>query len=321
MRMNPMMMKATGKLFIFWNTHGATISVVTGCVGLIGAGIFGAIQWAKCKRLIDECNEDLDKIDETVGKELIINGEPHVYTEEDAQKDRSITKRKMIGGCLRKLSGPFAMACGSSVGVAYGIKDFKKKIAAYALYAGGLEQTLAQHDKIFRKEFGDEKVDMLYQGLRQETTEKVEVDEETGVNKVTLEDQIRREFDITPDNVLTYKYGYGCSDWTPGDRNANLQQLKLSQRVLNETKDIRGFVTGNDVLECVGIPFKTATPATSILASIWDKTKIKEENKVIFKIVEDGSDEITFTVPFDGIIMDKIKKVNKDGCRKLKRYQ
>lgn len=318
--MNPTMLKLTGKLFIFWKRHGATISIATGAVGLVSAGVVGAIQWVKCKRLIDECTQDLDRIDETVGNTVVINGEEHVYSEEDANKDRSATKRKAVFGCARNLAAPLGLALGSSGVIFYGVRDFKKQIASGLAYASSLEQVIAQRDAIFRKEFGDEKVDMLYKGYRTEQVEHVEVDEATGVNKVTIEDQLRKEFDITPDNILVFKFGYGCDDWRAGDRVGNIDKVKFANSSWNSYKAIKSFATGCDVLECTGIPYSRSNGAAQIVGCVYDTSKSSEENYITWDIVEDDSDEITFVVKFDGIILDKIGDVTKGNNRKLKRY-
>lgn len=322
--MNLNMTRMIGSLSMFWKSHGPTICVGAGIVGAVGAGVLGAKGWHEAKLIIDHKNEELDKINKGLEEHctVTIDGVDKEYTEADKEHDIDVVRKTAVKGIVKSLAPAVGLGIASAGLIIGGYAGRTHQLTSAVAYASSLETIIQQRDQIFRKEFGDEKVDMLYAGYRKETQEVVTKDPETGKEIITLEENLRKELDIPTDNIFRFKFKRGCNEWTPGCRDLNLAKLSIAERNLTDLLCTRRFVLVEDICDALGIDPDERTGAGQICGKLYDKTKLPEENRIVLKVDpfdDPMSDEINLIFECDGIILKGIEKNKREKYHPLKR--
>lgn len=322
--MNLNMTRMIGSLSMFWKSHGPTICVGAGIAGAVGAGVLGAKGWHEVKLIADHKVEEMDRINKMVeNHDLVnINGVEREYTEEDKQRDLAVIQKSTIKETVKSLAPAVGLGIASAGLIIGGYAGRTHQLTSAVAYASSLETIMQQRDKIFRKEFGDEKVDMLYAGYRKETEEVVTKDPETGKEIITLEERLKKELDIPNDNIFRFKFKRGCNEWTPGCRDLNLAKVSIAERNLTDLLCTRRFVLVEDICDALGIDPDERTGAGQICGKLYDKTKLPEENRIVLKVDpfdDPMSDEINLIFECDGIILKGIGKNKREKYHPLKR--
>ena len=315
--MNAMIAKALGNFSLFWKAHGSTVCLVAGMTGAVGAGVLGAKGWHETKMLIDKKNEEMNRVNKMAEEKAMVTVDNVLreYTEEDKQKDIQKIQRSTIKGVAKAMGPAIGLGIGSLTLIGCGYGQVRGQLAGMTAYASSLETVIQQRDLMFRKELGDEKVDQLYAGYRTEMKEVVTEDPKTGEKKVTLEEQLVKELDIPTDNVFRFKFKRGCHEFRPGCREMNLSTLSIAQNCLTDLLVQRQYIYVEDIWDSLGTAPDDRSGIGQVCGKVYDPAKIPEENRVefIYDPYEDPqSDEISFTVKLDGIILKRIQEVRKD---------
>lgn len=297
----------------FLNIHGAGMCVGLGIAGAVGAGVLGARGWYKTKVELEKKSkelEDLQKAKET-GK-IVVNGEEHPYTESDYKKDAHLVKTSSFKIACKNMWLSAVIAVTSGVLIFGGYKHVSGQLSAALSAVSIMQNKNTVLDGIIRREFGDEKANMLISGYKMETKETVTENPETGEQIVTLEEQMVKAFDVPNDGIFRFTYGRGCKGWTPGRRDIGLKQLDMVSSWATNKLCAKHRLSVLDIYDAIGLDNDRRSAAAQICGWCED-TNHPGELKV--KLMADPyddpqSDEIHVILNTQGVILDRMKKIN-----------
>lgn len=302
------------KVKLGWSRHGATITFVAGVAGAIGAGVMGAFGALKAKKIIDQQDAEKTRINEQIGKPMMINGEETTYTEEDAAHDLKIVKRDTVVG-VAKAVGPAVGLGLASVGMlTYSHVNNMGKIAGMTAYASALEQQVQRGRELLANEVGEENADMLMAGYHKEKKVTEKVDEETGEVTETVEEVLVRDLDVPANGVFTFTFRKGWWEWS-ANRDRNLSIVKLRMRELQTTLDKNGAATLDNMMDIFEVPQEDRHGWDHVCGWIWEPGKVLDYEIMPATSYDDY--DITFIIRTDGVILKKIDDARKEYERRI----
>lgn len=216
--------------------HSPEILIVTGIVGLVGAGVMACKATLKVHEVLDEHKEDMDKIHEVAAE----NRED--YTPKDVKKDTTIRYIQTAKGLLKIYGPAIVLAIASIAAILVGNNILQKRCAALAAaYAASDTAFRAYRGRVVDK-YGEEEDRKLYSGA--DTIEVVEMDEKGKTKKQKVE--------VSPKNDYIKYFAPGNPYWEDDDQ---FVQSFFAMRINEVNKLLRkkGFMTLNEVYRKLGL--------------------------------------------------------------------
>lgn len=293
--------KALGKIRFRVKKHSPEILVVTGIVGLIGAGVLACRATTKVQGILDKKNEQLENV--------ALVGVQDGYTKADAAKDRLIIKSK----CALKLAGLYAPAVGvataSVISILAGHNILRRRAAALAAAYATVESSFNEYRKRVAERFGEDVDNELKFGVKaKQITETVT--DENGKEK-----HVKKTVNAANDKLGGSPYAFIFDKQTSpavyeDDTDFMLLRLRNEQQYANDVLTTRGYLSLNEVLERLGL--KTSKMG-QIVGWVYDYDNPSGDNFVDFGVKEldvdtiDGAEKkIVLDFNCQGNILDSI---------------
>lgn len=284
--------KALGKIRFGVKKHSPEILVVTGIVGLVGAGVLACRATTKVQSILDEKCRQLTNVAEL---RYVAEQSPEEnkedYTEEDATKDRLIIKSK----CALKIAGLYAPAVGvataSVISILAGHNILRKRSAALAAAYATVESSFNEYRKRVAERFGEDVDNELKFGVKaKQITETVT--DENGKEK-----HVKKTVNAANDKLGGSPYAFIFDKQTSpavyeDDTDFMLLRLRNEQQYANDVLTTRGYLSLNEVLERLGL--KTSKMG-QIVGWAYDYDNPSGDNFVDFGVKELDVDTIDGT--------------------------
>lgn len=283
------LMSLTGKAGLIISKHSPEILLGLGIAGFVGSLVAASKASIKAKKIIDDCNADLEKVNEAFDK--IDKSE---YSEKDYNNDKRIIYTKTTINVAKTYAPTILLATisiGSLLG-SYGIIK-KRHLAVIAAY-NGLQDAFLDYRKRVIEEHGEEKDRMYKLGIKEE----IKAETITGKNgkEKTVESS---ELVIDPNHHSQYARFFDSSSvqWNRIPEY-NLMFLKTTQNYANDLLRSRGHIFLNEVYDMLGIPRSQA-------GQIVGWVKGEGDDFVDFGIFDDNGDSRDFVNGYkDSILLD-----------------
>lgn len=233
--------------------HSPEILAVAGVVGIVTSTVMACKATTKVNDIVDEANETIDKIHDSVGKGLhTSDGEE--YTEEVANKDLAIVYVQ-TGWKFVKLYGPAVALGAASIGCMIGSnRILRKRNVALAAAFTAVDKSFKEYRGRLIERFGEngEALDReLRFGIKAKEIEETVVDENGNETTVT------RTVDVIDPNVAHDIYSIvwqeGNEGWTKSPE-LNKYFLIQTQNQANDKLRLNGILTLNEVYDMLGAP-------------------------------------------------------------------
>lgn len=238
--------KALGKIKLGAIKHSPEILIVSGIVGLIGAGVLACRATTKVQSILNKKNEQLENV--TVAESY----DDRDYTKEDATKDRLIIKSK----CALKVAGVYAPAVGiataSVISILAGHNILRRRAAALAAVYATVENSFNEYRKRVAERFGEDVDNELKFGVKaKQITETVT--DENGKEK-----HVKKTVNAANDKLGGSPYAFIFDKQTSpavyeDDTDFMLLRLRHEQQYANDVLATRGYLSLNEVLERLGL--------------------------------------------------------------------
>lgn len=255
--------------------HSPAILVTAGIVGVVGAGVLACRATLKVNDVLEERDNDLEKIDNYVEE----NGYSEKYTEEDHKKDRAIVQTQTAVKMVKLYAPSVIVGAVSITAIVCSHSILNKRNAAIAAAYATIDSSFKDYRKNVVERFGKELDHELRYNLKTKEFEHTEIDEETGEEKV-----IKEMVTVTdnPNEISDFArfYDDGCTGWTK-DPEHNLFFLKNQQAFFNQKLQCEGRVFLHEVYKALGIP---DSRAAHVVGWVYDPTDEKRDNYIDFGI-------------------------------------
>lgn len=224
-----------GRHMLTAHKHAPAMLFGAGVVGVVATVVLASRATLKLHEVIDEAQETLDKV---------ANLEHATYSEKDRQRDTALvyfkTGSKIVGMYLPAIAvGVVSIAAltGSHVILT------RRNVALTAAYAA-IEKGFREYRERVVKEMGEDKDREFRYGSETRT-----IVEETETGPVTKE--VTRIGDGLP-SIYARWFDDSCSAWQK-QPEYNRLFLRCQQNYANDLLNAKGWLTLNDVYECLGM--------------------------------------------------------------------
>lgn len=242
-KVSPKVTRALGDATLFAKKHAPEIAMGVGTVTFVGTIVTAVNAKTKAETVLEQAEKTKQAIEEAKYLET--------YTEEDEKKDRIIMVTNMVVGMV-KAWGPTIILGSITLGCFYGGNIILNKrnaalMTAYASLSEGYEKL----KRNVAEEFGEEKLDQLVHGVREEIITEKHKDEngKTVTEKRTVEN-------VNPENIpspYARIFDEYSTQWT-NDPNWNMSFLVGVQNRMNDQLYSRGHVFLNEVYDLLDVP-------------------------------------------------------------------
>lgn len=225
-----------------------TVLVVTGVVGIVGAGVMACRATLKVESVVDAAKDDLEKIHE--------HESTYCTPEDQPEKDRAIRKEKTIvylntGLELAKLYAPSIALGAASITMILESHHIMQQrnaalIGAYEMVSAGFKE---YRERVKEKYGEDVDRDMRF-GLVQET---VEVEKEDAAGRMRKSKQEIRAFD--PNQISRYAviFDENSTQWESNPEYNKAFVIGI-QNTCNDMLHANGYLFLNTVYSMLGLP-------------------------------------------------------------------
>lgn len=259
--------------------HSPEILVVSGIVGMVGAGVLACKATLKVNEIVDEHKETIDEIHEATESGVTNAGKE--YSAEDGKKD--LTRAYIQTGVkLTKLYGP-AVAVGtlSATAILAGHNITRKRNVALAAAYTAVDKGFKDYRERVVERFGKEMDQELRYNIKAKEVEETVVDENG--NEKTVKNRVP----VSDTNVSRYSpysvvFDCGCKGWDDSAEH-NKAYLVALQEYFNQKLRIEGYVFLNDVYGELGLP---KTKAGQQVGWIYDEKNPVGDNYIDFGIFD-----------------------------------
>lgn len=232
------------------------ILLATGVVGVVGSTILACKATLKADEILDEHQEDMDKIHEAEVKA------PDRYTKRDVQVDTTRTYMKTAWKFV-KAYGPAVLLCVAAIvclisshGImTHRIMDLKSKNVALTAALGSANAMFTEYRERVRREFGEDVDERIMEGGQKHVTQ---VTEKVGRKDVT-KDVETTVYKDRPINVYarlfgddSVKQGYLSEHVFKHGKGDNRVFITTQAAYLQKRLNQREFLTGIDFWEAFG---------------------------------------------------------------------
>lgn len=236
------MMSKLGRTGLKLQKNKPEIMLYTGLAGMLTGTVLACRATLKVEEVFDDLEEKLEKI--AYVKEVAIDDE---YSEEDALKDTTLTYIQGVGQMV-KLYGPAVAITASSMGLIIGSHKIMKKrnvalMAAYKLVSTNFKEYRAR----VVEQLGAEKDREFKYGIKAETVERTEIDENGKEKKV-------KEELLCIDGISEYARFFDASSkqWSKIPAY-NKTFLMHTQNWANDLLKAKGHLFLNEVYDMLGL--------------------------------------------------------------------
>ena len=252
--MKEKLVKVFSKVSLTLRKYAPEILVVSGVVGLIGAGVLACKETTKLDDVTNECEKRLNKvaeqqnfIDECKKKGVCKEDE---YTEKDEMKD-VVTAYAKNAFSLAKLYAPsIILALASSAAILGGFGILKKRHAAIVCAFGEMSAAFAEFKKRTLDAVGEDKFHEIIDGVSKEMTEMVDDNGNNIEVEVDKVNPVKDPYTFVWDEFTTKETGM----YRKHDIAANEATLRAVQASFNNQLRFKGYIFLNDVLQELGLP-------------------------------------------------------------------
>lgn len=255
--------------------HSPEILVVSGVVGMVGAGVLACKATLKVNEIVDDHKETVDKIHEATETGVTKAGKP--YTAEDSKKELTIVYAQ-TGLKLVKLYGP-ALAVGtlSATAILAGHNITRKRNVALAAAYTAVDKGFKDYRERVVERFGKEMDKELRYNIKAKEVEETVVDEKGKEKTVKKTVQVS---DMNPTKYSPYAvvFDCGCKGWDDSAEH-NKAYLIALQEYFNQKLRIEGYVFLNDIYGELGLP---KTKAGQQVGWIYDEKNPIGDNYIDF---------------------------------------
>ena len=254
--MKETMAKAFAKAKLTLAKYAPEILVVSGVVGLIGAGVLACTETAKLDEVLakgdarkEELMDKLNKVDE--GKEQGVI-EEDAWTEKDEKAAVVQLWAKNAFDVVKLYAPSVLLAVASATAILGGFNILKKRHIALTAAFGEMALGFTEFKKRTKEAVGEEKYNQILNGIEKELKEVVNDEGEVVVAEVTSANPVKDPYTFVWDETTSLNYKLG-------NLTDNETFLEGLQAAFNERlRALRGYVFLNDVLEELGLPKTSA---------------------------------------------------------------
>lgn len=242
---------AVAKGILKCKKHSPEILLVSGIVGLVGAGVVACKATLKVHDVVEEHNKDMELIRATAANEEIED-----YTPEDAKKDTTIRYFKTAKE-FAKIYGPaIILATASIAAILVGNNILQKRCAALAAAYAATDSAFRAYRSRVVDKYGADEDQKLYFGT--EEIEVTEIDEKGKTKKQKIEVSDKSDY---------IKYFAPGNPYWDDDENYVKSFIAMRLNELNTILRTKKFLTLNEVYSKLGIP---ETKAGMVVGWIYD---------------------------------------------------
>lgn len=256
--------------------HSPEILVVTGVVGVVASAVMACKATAKLSQILDDTQDTMDKIRETVEDESMADR----YTEEDAKKDTTIVYVQ-TGIKIAKLYAPsIILGVLSITSILASNSILRKRNVALAAAYTAIDNSFKEYRNRVVERFGEIVDRELKYNIKQEKIEEMVTDEQTGKEK-----KVKKTIEIADPNTYSDYARFfddGCTGWEK-DPEYNLMFLRAQQRYANDLLKTRGHLFLNEVYDMLGIE---RTKAGQVVGWVYNPEHPIGDNYVDFGIYD-----------------------------------
>lgn len=245
--------KVFGKVSLTLRKHAPEILVVSGVVGLIGAGVLACKETTKLDDVVNECEKRLNKIaeqqnfiDECKEKGL---REAESYSEQDEMKDVVIAYTKNAFSLAKLYAPSIILALASSAAILGGFGILKKRHAAIVCAFGEMSAAFAEFKKRTMDTVGPDKFHEILDGVTHEMKDVLDDNNKKVSVEVDKVNPVKDPYTFMWDEFTTKETGM----YRKGDLAANDATLRGIQESFNNQLHFKGYVFLNEVLEALGL--------------------------------------------------------------------
>lgn len=300
--------KAFGKIGATLKEKSPEILKVAGVIGVVGTVVLACKTTLEVDEILEEHNEKLDKIKDTVANE-----DHPEYTEENAKRDKVKQYAITIGKLARKYAPTFILGV-VSVGCLCKSSDiYKKRSIAATAAAAAADKAYKTLKKKFVDKFGEETVYAVEHGLQAVEVEEEVVDEKGKVKTVKKQIAVADGKNSMYTRYLTKSN----NNWRGGNSDYIEMFLRGQQSCANDLLRSRKYssypyVTFNEILTMLDFE-----PCAEGMIVGWDANSEKGDRYIQFDVREvnilneRGEYEKAFALDFniEGIVCPAVKEV------------
>lgn len=226
--------------------HSPEILVVSGIVGLIGAGVLACRATTKVQKIMDERAEQLKDV-----TALLENNEPD-YSPEDAKKDMIIISVQSGLKIAKQYAPAIALGAASVVSILCAHNILKKRNAAIAAAYAAVQGSFEEYRKRVKERFGEDVDNELKYGIKAKQIIETVTDEK-GKEKTA-----KKMVNTANGNLGGSPYAFIFDEQTSPsvyepDRDYMMMRLRQEQQYANDVLNARGYLTLNEVTERLGL--------------------------------------------------------------------
>lgn len=230
---------------LFMDKNKPEIMLAAGLLGVIGATILACRATLKAKDVVEEHNERLEEIQETIEESPDVIA-PSQYKNEvrKVYLKTSLKLAKTYAPAIAVETAAFALLIKSN-------SVQRDRLAGLTAAYITVDQAFKKYRQAVIEELGEEKDLEFKTGLKKQKIEAI-VEDEEGNEKLKKEEGL-----VLPDGRYISEYAKffdeSCPDWQKSPEN-NLHFLRLQQAAANEKLKIQGHLFLNEVYDMIGLP-------------------------------------------------------------------
>lgn len=247
------------------------IYIGLGIVGLVVGTVLTCKATDKAEEVFDDHEENIDALHNA--KEC-----GDLENEKEYRKDLALTYVKTGAELAKIYIPPVMLATSSAFLILKGHNILQKRYFAVSSAYTALQKEFGVYRKRIADSYGEEAEKDIFYGLKKESIEQKEVDEEG-------REEIKKvEADVADKNVGPYAKFFDATsrEWKK-DPEYNLMFLRAQEKAANVQLRMKGFLTLNEVYEALDIP---ETKEGMIAGWIYDDKNPSASNYVDFGIYE-----------------------------------
>lgn len=300
-------MAATSKAAIKVAKHSPELCVGGGIALGIGATVLACRATLKVNSIMEKHLESEDMHNIRHFEEKLQTGEEvEGYSLQDVQRDKFIVYTRLGVDLIKVYAPAFVLGAASICLILGGHRILARRNAALSVAYAGLQKAYDEYRQRVRDEFGEEKEQDIYRGVREVTVE------ETNDKGKTVKKKAHEQ--IGPASPYTRIFDES-SCWWKKDPEMNKFFLATQQRHANDLLRLNGYLFLNDVLKMLDLTPSAAGQQVGwvygegdsfISFGMWDAEKEQTRRFI-------NGDERSIWLDFnvDGVIYDKIDELER----------
>lgn len=227
--------------------HSPEILIVSGIVGLVGAGVLACRATTKVQDILNERDTQLGSVD-------ILENDEHEadYTTEDAKRDRIIISVKSGLKIARLYAPAVLLGVTSAISILAGHNILSRRNAALAAAYATVEGSFNEYRKRVAERFGEEVDNELKFGVKAKQITETITDEND------KEKHVKKTVNAADSHLGNSPYAFIFDKQTSpsvyeDDIDYTLMRLRCEQQYANDILVTRGYLSLNEVLERLGL--------------------------------------------------------------------